>query len=77
MKDHTYNLYLVDARGELTLILEAEKSARKIRAVAQKIKERPGRKILSTRDGKDLPGGKSALDSDLYQRWLEDNVPDT
>ena len=73
MKDHTYCLYIVDAAGDRTVVLDAEKSARRVRNVASKIKERPGRKVLITRDGKALPGGKSGLDSDLYKDWLKKN----
>jgi len=73
MKDYTYCLYFLDAAGEMTPILEDTKSARRVANVAAKIKPRPGRRVLITRDGKRLPGGASALDLDLLQQWLEEN----
>lgn len=76
MKDHVYCLYIVNMKGEYESILEHEKSSRRVRNVAAKIKERPGRKVRITRDGKELPGGAKALDDPVYRRWLEEHPPD-
>ena len=57
-KDYTYCLYLLDARGEKTPVLEHVKSARRVRNVAKGLKERPGRQVLITRDGKRMRGAR-------------------
>lgn len=72
----TYCLFFLDRTGNLEPILLDQSSARKVRNVAQKIKEKPGRSLLITRDGKRLQGGAAALDRELYQRWLEEHNED-
>lgn len=73
MTDHKYNLLLVAlVGGQRETILEGETSARKVRNVAAKLAKRRGRKVVIERDGKELPGGPSALDGDLYERWLQE-----
>ena len=73
MKEHSYSLYIMKMDGSLEPILEHEKSIRRVRNVALKIKERPGRKVRIERDGKLLPGGARALDNEAYQMWLEEH----
>lgn len=72
-KEHSYSLYIIDRVGNREPVLECERSPRKVRNVALKIKSRPGRTIIITRDNKDLPGGANALDKELYELWLESN----
>lgn len=72
MKKHSYSLYIVRFSGDREPILECEKSPRKVRNVALKIKQRPGRTIVITRDNKELPGGNRALDKEVYELWLEE-----
>ena len=67
-KNYTYSLYHGD-----TCIFEAEKSAWKIRNVAIKLKEKPGRKISIYRDQKLMPGGAKGLDLFLYYYWLQEH----
>lgn len=68
---HSYSLYIINQRGEREPILEHDESPIKVRNVAQKIRQRPGRKIVIERDNKELPGGASGLDREAYDRWLE------
>lgn len=75
-KQHSYGLYIVRNSGERETVLEKEKDFERIRRVALRIKQRPGRKLIITRDNKDMSGGASALDGEAYQRWLELNQPD-
>ena len=75
LRNHSYALYIVNASGERECILEAV-PAQRIRRVALSIKERPDRRVIITRNQKDLPGGARALDNELYQIWLEDHSGD-
>ena len=72
--DPVYRVYIV--RGSEYEEVLSSTSARKVRHVAQKIKERPGRRVEITRDGKALPGGRNGLDRALYydrlRRWDEE-----
>jgi len=68
--DPFYYLYLKNSSGELEKILGPEYSPWKIRNVANKIKEKPHRKVVITKNNKVLPGGKSALDKYLLEIWL-------
>lgn len=74
MKTHKYSLHLVTA-NKCEVILENE-TPQKIRNVAKNIKPKFGRKIVILRDQKELLGGASALDAELYQTWLEEHQPE-
>lgn len=71
MKEHRYSLYLIDQVGVRQPIIEHELSLNRVRNVAGKIKQRPGRMVMITRDNKPMPGGSRALDGEAYQQWLE------
>lgn len=70
MKMHRYTLQLVDQKGIKRNILEDEIVIEKIRSVAFGIRLKGGRKIVILRDGKELPGGRHALDDEAYRHWL-------
>lgn len=76
MKGRKYGLYIVSFNGDRECILEPHPSINKIRNVAQKIKQRPGRKVVISRDNVDLPGGANALDDEAYEKWLEKRQPE-
>ena len=75
-KEHSYSLILINAKGDRETILECEHSFERVRRVASKIKQRPGRKLILCRDGKELPGGPNALDREAYDAWIEKNRPE-
>lgn len=54
-KQHSYGLYIVRNSGERETVLEKEKDFERIRRVALRIKQRPGRKLIITRDNKACP----------------------
>ena len=78
MSDVIYCLYVFNNKKR-EIVLEGERSIRKVRNVALKRSRgkinRPGWKIEITRDGKVLKGGRNALDQACYERWLQENQP--
>lgn len=75
MKDSKYAVFIIDANGIRTPIVEFETKLWRVRTIARGIKQRPGRRVMITRDNKDLPGGANALDGIAYDRWLEERQP--
>lgn len=72
----TFALYLVTDKAREP-ILTGQTSPWKVRNVAQRLKERPGRKVEITRDNKVLPGGKNALDRLCLDLWFEEREETT
>lgn len=64
-----YSLRLVTP-NDVRQIVELEPSFLRVRAIAKSIKQKHGRKIIISVDGKDLPGGAHALDTIAYEHWL-------
>jgi hypothetical protein len=62
---------MVSANGDIKSILESEPSFERVRLVALSIKKKSGRKLIISRDGKDLQGGPNALDDQAYLSWLK------
>ena len=77
IKDFIYRLYIDSPSGRET-ILEGEKDPHKVRRVAtsKSMSRRLRRgfcKAIITRDNKELPGGRYALDGICLDKWLEEN----
>ena len=76
MREKKYSLYMIDSDGVQQPIIEHEHSLTRVRNAAAKIRQRPGRTVMITRDNKPMPGGARALDNEAYQLWLEKHVAD-
>lgn len=73
----TYRLEMLTPEGT-EVILESEKDLLRVRRVATSRKlgkrlNRMGRRLIVLRDGKEVRGGRYALDELCYQHWLEVN----
>ena len=70
-----YSLRLVSPNGDVRQIVELEPSFLRVRAIAFSIKKKPGRRLIISVDGKDMPGGANALDQLAYEAWLVSHDP--
>lgn len=68
----TYSLFLENRDGSRVLILDNEPDPMRVRRTAIGISKRAKkRKVVITKNGKDLPGGANALDDLAYKMHWE------
>lgn len=77
-----YALYIdcpINGREE---IVTGERDPFRIRHIAtsrkftKRVAARAGRKVVITKDNRELQGGAAALDRLCYEKWLQDNQPE-
>lgn len=68
---HNYGVVLIHDGGRREVILEPQPSINLARNVARRVKARLGRRVVLTRDGRELQGGANGLDDEAYALWSE------